>query len=612
MSKLETGLHYPLKLETLPPDWQAGYVGNFADEIQPGFASGKHNKEGAGIPHIRPFNIDRQGKLDLSEIKSVAPDSDTKRLRTGDVLFNNTNSPELIGKTAVIASAGDWGFSNHMTRIRFKDDVAPKFAAYQLHFLWMTGYYLHNCVKHVNQASISSKTLANAVPFIAPPLDQQKRIVAEIEKQFSRLDEAVANLKRVKANLKRYKAAVLKAAVEGRLVETEAELARRLLARGAQASEGRGLPTPRPGVFYVYAIRCNDDSIYIGHTDNLARRWEEHLAGQAADWTKQHKPIQIVHYEEYQSRQEAADREKWLKTGYGRKWIKREIEAGRARPACAPRAGKQVGYETGEQLLQRILETRRQQWLARAEQAGGKGKGKYKEPAAPDTSDLPELPEGWCWATVEQLSGLVEYGSSAKTREDTTGVPVLRMGNIVEGELVFDELKYLPTKHDEFPKLLLQPGDLLFNRTNSPELVGKTAVFAGFPQKCSFASYLIRVRLVEGSTPKYLAAYINSSHGRNWVKSVVTQQVGQANVNGTKLQALAVPLPPEPEQQRIVAEMDRRLSLIRETESQIDANIQRSERMRQSILGKAFSGGFSVVNVDVVTFARHSNGARAR
>jgi len=64
-----------------------------------------------------------------------------------------------------------------------------------------------------------------AVP--VAPLDQQKHIVAEIEKQFSHLDEAVANLKRVKANLKRYKAAVLKAAVEGRLVETEAELARR-------------------------------------------------------------------------------------------------------------------------------------------------------------------------------------------------------------------------------------------------------------------------------------------------------------------------------------------------------------------------------------------------
>ena len=211
-------MHYPIDLDTLPESWEKGYVGDFAVEIRPGFASGQHNKEGRGIPHIRPFNIDRRGTLDLTQIKSVAPDADAKRLHSGDVLFNNTNSPELIGKTSFVAAAGDWGFSNHMTRVVFPEAVSPKFAAYQLHYLWMRGYFLHNCVKHVNQASISSTTLARAVPFVKPPRGQQDNIVSEIEKQFSRLDEAVANLKRGKANLKRYKAAVLKAAVEGALV----------------------------------------------------------------------------------------------------------------------------------------------------------------------------------------------------------------------------------------------------------------------------------------------------------------------------------------------------------------------------------------------------------
>ena len=216
---MQTGMHYPINLDAMPALWETGYVGDFALVIQPGFASGKHNKEGRGIPHLRPYNIDRLGKLDLSEIKSVASDADRKRLHSGDVLFNNTNSPELIGKTSVIAVAGDWGFSNHMTRVAFSDAVSPKFAAYQLHYLWMQGYFLHNCVKHVNQASVSSTTLARTVPFVKPPRPQQEDIVAEIEKQFSRLDEAVANLRRVKANLKRYKAAVLKAAVEGKLTE---------------------------------------------------------------------------------------------------------------------------------------------------------------------------------------------------------------------------------------------------------------------------------------------------------------------------------------------------------------------------------------------------------
>lgn len=251
MITIKTGLHYPLTLDKIPSGWQTGYVGDFIAEIQPGFASGIHNKDGVGIPHIRPFNIDRQGELDLTEIKYVSPEADVKRLHSDDVLFNNTNSPELVGKTAVISKAGDWGFSNHMTRLVFKEDVSPKFAAYQLNYLWMRGYFLYNCVKHVNQASVSSTTLAKTVPFVAPPRDQQEEIVAEIEKQFSRLDEAVANLKRVKANLKRYKAAVLKAAVEGKLteewrkshpnIEPASELLKRILAERKKKWEEAGL-----------------------------------------------------------------------------------------------------------------------------------------------------------------------------------------------------------------------------------------------------------------------------------------------------------------------------------------------------------------------------------
>jgi len=169
---------------------------------------------------------------------------------------------------------------------------------------------------------------------------------------------------------------------------------------------------------------------------------------------------------------------------------------------------------------------------------------------------------------------------------------VLRMGNIFDGDLVFDSLKYLPADHDEFPKLFVEPGDLLFNRTNSPELVGKTAVFKSLPQTFSFASYLIRVRLVkDGALPEYVAAHINSLYGRKWVKSVVTQQVGQANVNGTKLQALMIPLPPLREQRRIVSELDLRLSILRGVETEVDANLQRAKALRQATLVKAFMKG---------------------
>jgi type I restriction enzyme S subunit len=200
-----------------------------------------------------------------------------------------------------------------------------------------------------------------------------------------------------------------------------------------------------------------------------------------------------------------------------------------------------------------------------------------------------QLPEGWAWTRVDQITVHVEYGSSAKTDEDPAGVPVLRMGNIVDGQLVLNELKYLPATHEEFPKLLLRKGDLLFNRTNSPELVGKTAVFHGAPERCSFASYLIRAHLADGVEPDFIAAYINSGHGRNWIRSVVTQQVGQANVNGTKLRQLAVPLPPPAEQRRIVAELQRSVSLIEGVRSMSDDNCARAVNLRQGTLAKLFS-----------------------
>jgi type I restriction enzyme S subunit len=108
--------------------------------------------------------------------------------------------------------------------------------------------------------------------------------------------------------------------------------------------------------------------------------------------------------------------------------------------------------EDASALLERILEERRARWeeaqLAKYEKAGKTPptgwRSKYKEPAAPDTTDLPELPEGWCYATIAQVSHFVRYGSSAKTSSDSAGVPVLRMGNIQHGSLDTYNLKYLP------------------------------------------------------------------------------------------------------------------------------------------------------------------------
>lgn len=259
---------------------------------------------------------------------------------------------------------------------------------------------------------------------------------------------------------------------------------------------------------------------------------------------------------------------------------------------------KHQPLETGAQLLQRILQERRARWEARqlakfAEQGKTPPKDwqkKYPEPVQPDTTGLPKLPPGWVWASVEQLSVDQRYGSSAKTNEEASGIPVLRMGNIQDGRLDIEKLKYLPSSHEEFPDLLLQSGDMLFNRTNSPELVGKTAVFRSEVEPCSYASYLIAVRFASGVVPELVSACINSSYGRHWVKSVVVQQVGQANVNGSKLAALAIPLPPESEQMEILRCLANQAQAAFDQEANVRKALKQSTAQRQNILRAAFSG----------------------
>lgn len=216
---------------------------------------------------------------------------------------------------------------------------------------------------------------------------------------------------------------------------------------------------------------------------------------------------------------------------------------------------------------------------------------KYKELPPLDTSNLPTVPEGWVWARVANLSKAIQYGTSEKANEDTTGMPIVRMGNIQEGKLVFDNLKYLPNEYPQLDDFMLQDGDVLFNRTNSAELVGKTAVYKSIHPKAIFASYLIRIKVNrEAYNPDLLSYYINSFYGRIYISTVISQQVGQANVNGTKLSLMPVPLFSIIEQNKVVEEIDRCFSVADEVEKTVEQSLRQGEILRKSILKKAFEG----------------------
>ncbi|MGG5809151.1 restriction endonuclease subunit S [Falsiroseomonas sp. CW058] len=223
-----------------------------------------------------------------------------------------------------------------------------------------------------------------------------------------------------------------------------------------------------------------------------------------------------------------------------------------------------------------------------AEERARKVAKRYRDAETPEGPPPFDLPPSWGWATVDQLCWKIDYGSSARCRPLPDGVPVLRMGNIQNGRLDYAELKHLPRDHNEFPDLLLERGDLLFNRTNSAELVGKTAVFEGHDRPVSFASYIVRAKAVHVRSP-FLAHYINSPLGRQWIASVMTQQVGQANVSGGRLRTLCVPVPPLLEQDEIITRVADCLDVARDA-ALGDPFVEEAAQLRQSILHAAFTG----------------------
>jgi type I restriction enzyme S subunit len=210
---------------------------------------------------------------------------------------------------------------------------------------------------------------------------------------------------------------------------------------------------------------------------------------------------------------------------------------------------------------------------------------------AKSTIDLerPELPDGYVWTTLGDVACVLEYGTSKRCDAlGDSGIPVLRMSNIQGGKLSFDDLKYCDSP--ELDRLLLEDGDLLFNRTNSPELVGKSAVFSG-GGRMSFASYLLRVRFDPTmADPEFVNLWINSSHGRHWARLVKTDGVSQANINGTKLASMPLPLPSLAEQKEIVARATAMLMLADSLTTTIQNTVEALDRIGRDSLSKAFRG----------------------
>lgn len=425
---------------------------------------------------------DHNGRRILDTIQTVTPagieNSAARLLPAGTVCLSRTAS---VGYSLVMGR--EMATSQDFVNWVCSEDLHPEFL---MHLFLAERESLLRFAKGTVHKTIYFPE-AKALHVCIPAPDEQRRIVAAIESHFSRLDAATATLERVQRNLERYRASVLKAAVEGRLVPTEAELAK---------MEGRG-------------------------------------------------------------------------------------------------------FEPASVLLKRILAERRRRWeeaeLAKLKAKGktptdDRWKAKYEEPVAPDTTNLPELREGWCWASLQQLLSHLTSGSRDWTDYYDRGTGVFLMAqNVRPGRLDLSFIQHVDPPPDDAScaRSQVEEGDLLVT------IVGANTgdvcrVPRPLPEHYVCQSVAL-MRPVIRSLSRYLDTYLNSPPGQAVFDRFMYGQ-GRPHLGFEQLETTPVPLPPADEAERIVAVVDDKIAVAAAVAAPIGSNKSRIARLRQSILKWAFEG----------------------
>jgi type I restriction enzyme S subunit len=204
-----------------------------------------------------------------------------------------------------------------------------------------------------------------------------------------------------------------------------------------------------------------------------------------------------------------------------------------------------------------------------------------------EENDSNELPAGWQFVALNKLCASFDYGTSAKSQRSGQ-IPVLRMGNIQSGEIDWSELAYT-SDEKEISRYSLSPNTVLFNRTNSPELVGKTAIYRG-DWPAIFAGYLIRIVNLPELDARYLNLCLNTSYAKEFCLQAKTDGVSQSNINAQKLGTFEVPYCSIAEQIEIVRRVEALFKLANTVGKRVEAATKRADKLTQAILAKAFRG----------------------
>ena len=348
-------------------------------------------------------------------------------------------------------------------------------------------------------------------------------------------------------NGKQLKNSILQWAIQGKLVLPVCRQAGKTLMTN---------PTPiekGKECWFTYVIECEDGSFYKGFTDNLLRRYQQHCNGTGADYTKTHKPKQLYYWEMHYSKEIALQREKFLKSGAGREWFKKEV------------VDKPENFEPASVLLDKIRGEKerliKEKKIKRDKNASiiyrGEDNSYYEKLLATGEvkcidEEIPfDVPQGWEWERWGNIAQTIQYGYNAPALERGV-IKMVRISDIQENCVLWNNVPYCLIDENDIDTYLLKVNDILFARTGGT--VGKSFLVEEVPEKAIYAGYLIRTRYSSLLNPRYMKSFMESQLYWEQLKNG-TIATAQPNCNGKTLAKMLLPIPPTKEQERIVGKL---------------------------------------------------------
>lgn len=510
--------------------------------------------------------IDFSGQIHISENPSK---TDMIIIEPGDLVISGIN----VAKGALAVYEGEKAVTAtiHYSSYRFNKNKID--IAFLKRFLKSPAFIseLQEQVKGGIKTEIKPKHLLPLKARI-PELDEQQKVNHHFDAIENEISDLSNEVNAQSSYLTKLRQAILQEAIEGKLT---ADLPCRQA--GWRNNKFRNFSNKivpnNSDKYFAYVLECEDGSLYKGFSKDLFSRIDRHLEGRGAEWTQKHKPVSLIHFEEFNTEKEAIEREKYFKSGSGREWLN-EI-----------REQSKFDYDA-EALLKKIQAEKQRMFT--------KGLIKQEKPLLLiDHKDMPfVLPEGWAWSRLgEILKNPPRNGYSPREVNYETKVKSLKLGATTWGVFNPLEHKFIDEDIPVDSVFWLKPNDILIQRSNSIDYVGVTAIYTGKENEFIYPDLMMKLEIINPISVVYshkvLSAPFCREYFRNNAKGAQKSmpKINQGIVNNT-----IIPIPPLAEQQAIVERVEKLLSMVDELEKQVSARKEQSEQLMQAVLREAFEG----------------------